>query len=378
MNRHLLLCLGVLQYAASNCAHAQDKSALQIHGFASQGYLLSDGNNFYGESQRGTFDFMEAGLNANWSTGKNWNIAGQLFTRDAGSTDNGKVIVDYLFVDYHAVQTQDSGLGVRVGRVRNALGFYNEIRDVLVARPSILIPQAVYFEGIGMRELLFASEGAQIYSYWDDERTSTTFSLTMGRNNSLSETLVSNLFGDNTSVILKGRADRPVYVQLAHNIDGSRLRFALSSYDVGVDLVTMLPGSRDIHLDARGYVASAQYNTQDWSFTAEYSTTELRFYGGAFNNLKIDIEGSYLQTQYRLSPNMTLLGRYEYSVPHQDFDSDDTQRLVMGAKWSIDHNWTLAVDLHGIRGNSGIPAGDNPDGRRERTELLAIMVGYRF
>ena len=50
MNRHLLLCLGVLQYAASSCAHAQDKSALQIHGFASQGYLLSDGNNFYGES----------------------------------------------------------------------------------------------------------------------------------------------------------------------------------------------------------------------------------------------------------------------------------------------------------------------------------------
>ena len=75
---------------------------------------------------------------------------------------------------------------------------------------------------------------------------------------------------------------------------------------------------------------------------------------------------------------MCIRDSYEYSIPHQDSDSGDTQRLVMGAKWSIDHNWTLAVDLHGIRGNSGIPAGDNPDGRRERTELLAIMVGYRF
>ena len=335
--------------------------------------------NFYGDSQRGTFDFNEAGINANWIASKKVNVAGQLFTRDAGSTDNGKLIVDYLFIDYQAIQNEGSGLGIRLGRVRNALGFYNEIRDVLVARPSIFMPQSVYFEGIGMRELLFASEGAQIYSYWDDDSSSTTFSLTMGRNESLPETVVSNLLGNDMSFPVRGRADHPVYVQLAHNVDGGRLRFAVSTYDVGVNLATELPGdNRKAHLDSRGYVGSAQYNTQNWSFTAEYSITSLQFYGGVLDELAIDIEGSYLQTQYRLSPEVTLLGRYEYSIPTEGLNNEDTQRLVLGTKWSINQNWTLAVDLHGIRGDSGIPPGDNPNGLQERTELLAVMIGYRF
>ena len=381
MKTRLLACLAALLPLDSLGASFTQTNGVQFHGFASQGYLLSDGNNFYGESQRGSFDFMEAGINANWNASERLNIAGQLFTRDAGTTDNGKLMVDYLFADYQMVQSQNSGLGVRLGRVRNALGFYNETRDVLFARPSIIMPQAVYFEGIGVRELLFASEGAQIYSYWDDENanTSTTFSLTMGRNNSLSETLVSNLTGEGVSLALNGRADRPAYAQLTHSLDGGRLRFALSTYDIGVDVTTRLPPpNREIRLDAQGYVASAQYNTRNWSWTAEYSTTGLTFYGGILSNVEIKVEGSYVQGQYRPHPQLTLLGRFEYTKPSGDSNADDTQRLVIGGKWTIDHNWTLAVDVHGIRGNGGIPGGDNPGGLTERTELLAVMIGYRF
>ena len=53
MNQRLLLQIGVLQYVMSSAAYALDSQSVQIHGFASQAYLLSDGNKLLrGQSAR--------------------------------------------------------------------------------------------------------------------------------------------------------------------------------------------------------------------------------------------------------------------------------------------------------------------------------------
>ncbi len=36
----------------------------QVHGYAAQGFVYTDDNNFFGESSEGSFDYYEAGLNA--------------------------------------------------------------------------------------------------------------------------------------------------------------------------------------------------------------------------------------------------------------------------------------------------------------------------
>ena len=191
--RHAVVCLAALVGSSLSCADAN--SDLQFHGFLSQGYLLSDGNNFYGNSLRGSTDYTEAGINSAWRASPTLNFSGQIISRDAGNTDNGDIKVDFLFADLKTFESDSSGLGFRLGRVRNAFGLYNDTRDVLFTRPTILMPQAVYFEGNGFRELFFASDGVQLYSYWDSDENSTNFSFTLGRDKSLSADILRNLFG---------------------------------------------------------------------------------------------------------------------------------------------------------------------------------------
>lgn len=362
----------------ANVGHTLDYAGVQLHGFASQGYFLSDGNNFYGDSQRGSSEFMEAGINANWLANNKLNVAGQLLTRDAGATDNGSVKIDYLFADYKAIENDLSGLGFRLGRVRNAYGFYNETRDVLVTRPSILMPQAIYYEGNGLRELLFSSDGAQLYSYWDDSENSTSFSLTLGRNKSLSKDVIANILGGTSQIVARGNLNYPLFAQLSHNIAGGRSRIALSMFDIGLEFDTNFQGASSLDLYANGYVLSAQHNLQRWSFTGEYSLTTVKFEAGQLGSATTEIEASYLQAKYRISPALSVHGRIEYSATPDRRNQTDTQHLMFGLKWSPTANWTVAADLYGMRGTSGIPEIDNAGQTNERTELLALMLGYHF
>ncbi|WP_373095276.1 hypothetical protein [Zhongshania sp.] len=363
-------------------SHANNNGDLQFHGFFSQAYLLSDGNNFYGDSQRGSTDYMEAAVNATWRVAPALNIAGQVLSRDAGNSANGGLDIDFLFADLKAIETEESGLGFRLGRVRNAYGFYNDTRDVLFTRSTILMPQAVYFEGNGLRELLFATDGAQLYSYWDANENSTSLNFTLGRNEkSISSETIKNLFGAAAaSIVHKGEVKSPIYAQLLHSRNGGDSKFAVSVLNVQIDLHSAVRSFGDLSLDATGYVLSAQKNLAMWTFTGEYSliTTDFTSIQGSQSQ---KIEAAYLQAQYRLRPSVTLTSRYELSYLDRERRSEtDSHNVVLGLRWLPAANWVIDTNIYGIRGTSGIPIVDNSRNSRldERTEMFAIMIGYRF
>lgn len=365
--------------------HAYQVGDVQLHGFASQAYILSDGNNIYGDSQRGSTEFSELGINANWQANNRLNLVGQLISRDAGATDNGSVKIDYLFADYKAIESDETGLGFRFGRVRNAFGLYNETRDVLFTRPSIFMPQAVYFEGNGLRELLFSSDGAQLYSYWDSNDQNTYLSITMGRDKSIPRDVVKNILGSGSgsgfaSAVHHAKQINPVYSQLGTNLNGGRTRLALSTLTIGLEFEVNSPFiTGELSLDADGFVLSAQHNLQHWSFTSEYSQMDVQFTGLGSSSPEQGIESVYAQAQYRFHPDISAHSRVEYVTYDRDNrNENDSSQLVMGLRWSPAPRWLIAGDIAGIRGTAGIPGVDNPQGTRERTEVLAIMIGYRF
>lgn len=377
-------CLGlaliVTALIANNASYADTSDDLQIHGFLSQAYLLSEGNNFYGNSLRGSTEYREAAINSTWRATPNVNFAGQILSRDAGNTDNGDLKVDFFFADIKALENDMSGLGFRLGRVRNAFGFYNDTRDVLFTRPTILMSQAVYFEGNGFRELLFASDGAQLYSYWDADGNSTTFNFTLGRNKSLSTEILRNIFGPTASIVHKGELKAPIFAQIMHSINGGDSKIGLSMLNFHLDLHPSSPVMADLTFDASGYVISAQKNLPAWTFTAEYSliTTDYKTPLGSQNQ---ELESAYLQAQYRLRPNVTLISRYEYIVTDRARRNEtDSHHVVFGARWLPTSSWVLDVNVYGIRGVSGVPDVDNIDNmpRDQRTEVLAVMLGFRF
>ena len=118
----------------------------QVHGFLSQGYFLTTNNNLFGSSERGgSLDFTEIGVNASWVPLARLQFAIQGCRGAPGEAAEGEPdsISRSWTTRRWRPQTADSESG---WRVRLPFGLYNDTRDVAFTRPSILLPQSIYFE----------------------------------------------------------------------------------------------------------------------------------------------------------------------------------------------------------------------------------------
>ena len=122
--------------------YAFDAGNVEIHGFVSQGYMKSSDNNFLADTEDGTFQFNELGINfGTWLTA-DLRLGMQLFARDLGAEGNDEVVVDWAFADY----AWKEWMGLRVGKMKLVGGVYNEVRDMDMIRTSALLPQSIYPE----------------------------------------------------------------------------------------------------------------------------------------------------------------------------------------------------------------------------------------
>ena len=120
---------------------------LQIHGFASQAYITTSDNDVFGNSDNGgSFGLTEAGLTASARPLPKLQISAQVLSRRAGEGNSGMPRLDFGFLDYRVYSHEVNQFGIRVGRLKNPFGFYNDTRDVPFTRPGILLPQSIYFD----------------------------------------------------------------------------------------------------------------------------------------------------------------------------------------------------------------------------------------
>ena len=69
-------------------------SGVQIHGFVSQGYMRSSDNNYLADSDEGSFDFSEVGINLRTDLSDSLSVGIQFVGRDLGETGNNEVRID--------------------------------------------------------------------------------------------------------------------------------------------------------------------------------------------------------------------------------------------------------------------------------------------
>ncbi len=125
--------------------------ARAIHGFLSQGYINSVGNNFFADSKDGTFQINEVGLTIASQVKDQLRLGLQVFPRDLGRDGNNELRLDWGYADYHHADW----LGVRLGKIKRPMGLYNEERDSDFLRPMAFLPQSIYDEV--RRDMLVAS-----------------------------------------------------------------------------------------------------------------------------------------------------------------------------------------------------------------------------
>lgn len=358
-------------------------STYSIHGYASQAYIFSSENNFYGKSNGGggSWEYYEAAVGGQYRANNLLSFSGQLFARDAGKSDDGSIRTDYLYANLNFFQSLRSGASLRLGRVRNPYGFYNSTRDVFFTRPSIVLPQ-LYYEGLGIRELFFSSDGLQLDSYWESENQSSRFISTFGRTDDISSDTFDNILGGQPGFSGNSEIRKPVFAQLSSDFWGGRWRTAISYFDA---VLTLNNASTLAELDANIIAISAQHNREKLTFTTEYSqlSTDMLFVVPQFGVARTSGnkgESIYLQMDYRQTPSVTWYTRLDHQIQDRTQPNEtDSTILTFGGKWAPDAHWQFAAELHGIRGTTPVPAVDNQLTQiNERSEMFVMMAGYRF
>jgi hypothetical protein len=372
----------------SALADSSWSKGLEFHGFLTQGYVQTTDNRFFGDSDKGSLDFTELGLNVSLRLNGKLRLAGQLLSRRAGEMYDGSPALDYGLVDYTALSDENKRLGVIAGRFKNPLGFYNDTRDVAFTRPAIFLPQSIYFDKV--RNLMLSNDGLMGYGEFHSAQDSLYLQLGFGHSpfdrNVEYAYLGTDLPGDLSS-------DGPMLVgRILYERDGGRLRMALSGArgKAGHDSNTAL-------IDLFYWVASLQYNTEQWSITGEYMQEPIEWsgFGPPLDN-EATAEGYYLQGSYRPNSEWELFVRYEESfadkkdregtiasakvgglIPPYNYFSKDWS---IGARWNISDNLMLRAEYHRVDGTFMQSPREITDTTAlvRHWDMLSLLVSYQF
>ena len=183
LNSGAACCLFCLLCVLSIPGRAADlpawSNAFQVHGFLTQGYVKTTANSFFGDSEDGSFDFRELGINASYRFNPQLMASAQLLSRTAGEMYDGSPDVDYAQIDFTSHASEQGQFGGILGRFKNPFGFYNDTRDVAATRPSIFVPQVIYWDRV--RNLVLSNDGAMLYGNLHKDLHSFYFNLFAGK-----------------------------------------------------------------------------------------------------------------------------------------------------------------------------------------------------
>ncbi|MCA1770319.1 MAG: hypothetical protein LC652_10380 [Halomonas sp.] len=390
------LVLAALLLGGTNSAAADNSmlDTLQLHGFLSQALVITDRNNFFGPSSSGggSLKYTEIGANASIRPHQDILIAAQVLSRRAGGDgSDAKPVLDYGLLDYQLVSDQQRTFGVQLGRSKYPFGFYNQTRDVAFTRPSILLPQSIYFDRT--RSLALSGDGIALYHEENLPKGSLRTQIGLGKPQA-EDDLRRTMRLENTPGQLDPRES--VIAQVKYEHDGGRVVAALSAADARVRFEPQSTQMNPGDFKFQPWVVSLQYNAEHWSLTGEYAirSSKLEGFANPFLNFDVTGESWYLQYTRRFLDNWQWLIRYDSLINNRDDRSGSAfeasgagpahsqyaEDYTLGLQWSINPRVMVAAEYHHVDGTGWLPIQDNPDPAetRRRWNMLLFQLSLRF
>ena len=331
---------------------------LQIHGFISQGFLLTSANDYLAHSSEGSFEFTEIGLNFTLPATDRLTLGLQIFSHDLGPVGDYRATLDWYSLDYH----WRDWLGIRAGRVKLPFGLYNDSSDIDAARTSVLLPQSIY--PAQNRDFLLAQTGGEVYGYRD-----------LGAAGGLDY----RLYGGTIFLDVKQQPGSPFTVVDLNvpfvaggrmlwvpPIEGLRLGGSLQFLRLETHL---LPASSSssvaVNLPVMLWVASVEYTVRDLLFAAEYSRWLVKTESSnpsLFPESSTTSERAYLLATYRMNAWLQAGTYYSRLVPDVDrrtFPAGVQHDFALTLRFDVNRYWLIKAEGHYMRGTAGLSSSLN-------------------
>ena len=353
---------------AAEIGSEDDFLSLEVHAFASQGFILTTSNNYLSDdTKHGSFQFSEVGINFTKNLTDKLRTGIQLFAQDLGPTGSYDAKVDWFYLDY---RWQD-WLGLRAGRIKIPFGLYNEVNDIDSARLPVLLPQAVY--PVQNRNFLLAQTGAELYGYarmhaagaLDYRMYAGTIFIDLSSMTGSPLTILSL----NVPYVAGGRLlwETPIEgLRLGGSFQALKLDFTVSRGG----------SSAGVELPAQLAVGSLEYAARDWLFAAEYSRwyTKLNSSNDAVypSATQPASERAYAMVAYRAA-KWFQVGAY-YSLFFPDVHNRDTPVLALHEtdarahqqhdvaatlRFDFNDHWLLKLEGHCMVGTAALTSSMN-------------------
>jgi hypothetical protein len=385
------------------------KLSVDIHGFLSQGYLKSDYNNFLAETEEGTFEFREYGINVSSDLTDQLHVGTQIFGRDFGDYGNDKIVLDWAFADF---RFQD-WLGIRAGKMKAVLGLYNETRDIDMVRTSIFLSESIYNDAF--RESFTALNGIGIYGTLASESLgSLSYQGQWGKIKIEPDGGVSKYLTKFFPMDIHDVDTSDIYITSVEwtpvpPFDGLRLRWTWNIWEMDDNATTnahpfwqlqgVPPGlPLSYHADLNVTTLSAEYRWGNLILAAE------TFAPASYDNqLKSPVLGTLVDDSpdkvgYYASAAYSLTEWLELGVSYSEYynsskDKDGKQLTVdtglprynawlkdttLTARFDILENLVIKAEGHLMNGTDIMLTADNPDGTHENWFLFGCKVTYSF
>ncbi len=402
-----LLCFCV----GPTALHAQEfklfDRTVQVHGFASQGFVYTDQNNWLTmHSSQGSGAFTDFGANVSMQVTDKFRVGVQVYDRNFGNLGEWHPALDWALADYRF----KTWFGIRGGKVKTVLGLYNDTQDLDFLHTFALLPQSVY--PTDLRDATIAHLGGDIYGRVSLKRHLGTVSYTAYAGHRS-----DSLHSGNAYLASRFQVYYSSYGGLQY---GGDLRWntplkglLIGSSRMNGDLTGQAVFLNPLNLSA-GFVPYSEVSKADWTnhFYGQYTVGKLRIdseyrrfvHDGIINRDALetitDVRGWYVSGAYRIIKRLELGSYYShYSItsvsggplsvfaPHETDTSLPGNHIydkVITARIDVQKFWNVKVEGHFMNGYGASTYPDgfypqvNPQGFKPNTNALVVRTSVNF
>lgn len=349
--------------------------SLIVHGFISQGIVQAKDSNFVDDDESINLKLTEVGINASYRINSSLRLAGQVVYLNGGNRYPEGERIDYLFLDWQLVNKANWNIKTQIGRNKNYHWLYSATRDVPHTRPSIVLPQSLYFDAF--RDVAIGVDGIALLAQTDNKYGEWDINFSFGKSE-ISEQEQKNLLGDNASGELKHKTDKQF--SLYWRPQFSQWQWGVSLLDADFQYVQ---GNTDFLFNgdetSQRITFNFLYQGQSWEVSSEIMRERVIIDDLISSGYASDVfsEGGYIQTRYFLSSDVTMLARLDlYDKDRQDRQGKAIEEISLGTvpryfgymdtvtfglSWDTSSNSRIQTEYHRVKGTSRLAPVFAPD-----------------